>query len=164
MKTTVQHGEVQMVSAETLFVPKPMLRPLVAVVIKRNDYIGLDMLTQTPVEQKKTAIIHVMLENGEAILPALKVEVSVDGYNWVSAEKCNLAISFTGDLPFTCIYSKRSFPPLHLTAQRLDTSQPSPRSLSRIPSSPRLLPSGPSSQHKPENWQGIDCGTSRGHD
>jgi len=50
--------------------------------IKKGDYIGLDLLAQIDVDSRKALELHFLLEHSDVVVDLLRVEVSIDGYNW----------------------------------------------------------------------------------
>jgi len=52
-------------------------------VIRRQDYIGLDLLVQLDTETQKSVSLHFALEHSDLIVPHIQVQTSIDGYNWL---------------------------------------------------------------------------------
>ena len=65
----------------------------VAAAIKKGDYIGLDLLAQLDVDARKEVDLHFLLEHSDIVIDLLRLEVSIDGYNWVSAKHPAHAVS-----------------------------------------------------------------------
>lgn len=52
--------------------------------IKADDYIAIGLLSALDASWLPQVVLKVMLEEAEQVLPILVVEVSTDGYHWVS--------------------------------------------------------------------------------
>lgn len=53
-------------------------------IVRKDDYIGLDLLAPLDIEVSEHADLHFILEHSEDIVSYLRVEVSLDGYTWLS--------------------------------------------------------------------------------
>lgn len=51
-------------------------------VVRKDDYIGLDLLSQTDVVNTPVVVLHFVLEHSQILVPGLRVETSVDGHDW----------------------------------------------------------------------------------
>lgn len=77
-------------------------------VIRKNDYIGLDLLNQIEAEKEASKILRVALEDAKAVVPHLRIEVSSDGYSWVSARVSSIPRRFR--VPFLSLSSSLAKP------------------------------------------------------
>lgn len=60
-----------------------LMLSLIGTAVKKGDYVGLDLLAPFNVEARPVIEVHFMLEHSGTLSDALKLEVSLDGYNWV---------------------------------------------------------------------------------
>jgi hypothetical protein len=82
MATIGLHGGVLTVSKH-IAVLKHADNSLCPPVIRKGDYIGLDLLTQIQVDNRPAISVQAVMEHAATVMDQLKLEVSTDGYNWV---------------------------------------------------------------------------------
>lgn len=113
------------------------------VAIKRDDYIGLDLLRPLYGDPSSKVSLHIVADDHEIVLGTLSLEVSTDGYSWVSHLPVSKPRHSTENLDHVGpVSSHRGHPPASPVTPS-NRRPPSPPHLFRTHPSFRLPPRRP---------------------